>query len=239
MSQHDLASTKEGQALLSKLNARRKDNQNCVGYADDGSGRGQWVACADFAVGRVKGELVVAYQVAVMSNEENAIDGIEAVAPASEVRQGGMLQYYADEGYEKLDGKVEDKEQAANKRASDRFDAALRKAIASAEGSKAGSKAKRRSASSAKSVAGSWKVRVLGRPLGRLTKAQRTPYVGSSKAEAARSFSTAQQYTSSIGSPIRGLIVVLIHNGYVAKASMGGSDLVGMAENYAAREVSR
>lgn len=239
MSEHDLASTKEGQALLSKLNARRKGNQHCVGYADDGSGRGPWAACADFAVGRVNGELVVAYQVAVMSNEENAVDGIEAVAPASEVRQGGMLQYYADEGYEKLDGKVEDKEQAANKRASDRYDAALRKAIASAERSKAKPKAKRRSASSAKSAAGSWKVRVLGRPLGRLTKAQRTPYVGSSKTEAARSFSTAQQYTSSVGSPIRGLIVVLIHNGYVVKASMGGSDLVGMAENYAAREVSR
>jgi hypothetical protein len=100
-------------------------------------------------------------------------------------------------------------------------------------------KSKRRTASRAKSSAGSWKVRVLGRPLGRLTKAQQTPYVGNNKAEAARSFSTAQQYTSAIGSPIRGLIVVLIHNGYVAKASMGGSDLVGMAESSAAREVSR
>lgn len=239
MSEHDLASTKEGKALLSKLNARRKSNQHCVGYADDGSGRGPWAACADFAVGRVNGELVVAYQVAVMSNEENAVEGVEAVAPASEVRQGGMLQYYADEGYEKLDGKVEDKEQSANKRASDRFDAALRKAIASAEKTKAKTKAKKRTASGAKSAAGSWKVRVLGRPLGRLTKTQRTPYVGNSKAEAARSFSTVQQYTSSVGSPIRGLIVVLIHNGWVVKASMGGGDLVGTAENFAVREASR
>ena len=127
-----LADTVEGKALVKSLDAYGH-MEYCVGFGEEGDDRGDWLACADFAVGKVNGKLAVAYHIVVNSESGGFIDTLETdVVPVSKA-PFGLLDYCRDIGYEQFSGDVTKAEDKENKRMSDKFDAALKRAIASAK----------------------------------------------------------------------------------------------------------
>lgn len=127
---NDLADTPEGLLLRKELDAYGHLSY-CVGYGEEGDDRGDWLACADFVVGVVEGQQVVAYHVVVNSESGGFIDTLqEDVVPVADAPYE-LLDYWRDIGYEHFEGDVTDEEEEENKLSSARFDADLRLAVRS------------------------------------------------------------------------------------------------------------
>ena len=122
-----LSDTPEGKNLLKGLDAYGHLTWT-VGFGEEGDRRGDWMAAADFAVGKIGNRKVVAYHVVVNSESGGFIDTLEArVVPLREA-PFGLLDRWRDIGAGQF-SRIKRSEDRENEKASKAFDAALLRAV--------------------------------------------------------------------------------------------------------------
>lgn len=127
MRKQNLADTAEGLALLAELDAYGHLSYT-VSYGEEGDDEGDWMAAADFAVGKIGRRKVVAYEVVVNSESGGFVQTVEqGVVPADEA-PFGLLKHYQSVGIEGF-SRIKRSDERANDKSSRKFDADLRRAL--------------------------------------------------------------------------------------------------------------
>ena len=120
--------TDEGKALLGRLDAYGHMTWT-VSFGEEGDERGDLLACADFEVGTVGGDLVVAYHVVTNSESGGFIQTSESGVVPIKKAPFGLLHSWSDVILEQSHGEINEDEAKQNFDAAKAFDDSLAEEI--------------------------------------------------------------------------------------------------------------